>query len=613
MGRHHLAILSVTCMLTMLGCGDEGATEGPGGGGTGGGGGDGGGGAPPTPCADDEFDLGNGQCLPCPPGTLEVADGCQSAGVLPGGCAEGFVHDGDVGCEPTLPPAECPAGQMAVPGDTACREIAPCGNAPWGDIVTDGTTVYVDGSYTGGTSDGSATHPWTTIGQAVSAATEGAVIAIAEGSYAEDLMVSKAVALWGRCPALVELVGSGSGLSTLRLSSGASGSTVRGLAVVGPTMGILVWGASDVALHELWIHDNGDRGVDLEQGANGSSVTLSDSLIEDNQDHGAIATGATLTVERSLVRGTQPWNGIAGPGLGIQADPQTGEQAVLTVRGSLISGNHDAGVGVYGGTTTVDGSVIRDTLPGASGAFGRGMSVQPDHVGGVPAVVTVTRSLLEQNQEVGIFNGASTLTVEDTVIRDTVVNAQGHFGRGLAIEAHPFNGEPASLEVTRSLIADSAETHLFSWGSHGTLRASVLRTTRRGLSIQLNSDLGHPSTVEVEGCVIDDSSSVGVNLHGATATITGTAILGAALSTDYNIRGISVQHGSLHNTATSLSLSRSTVGHHQGTAVAVFGASLWVDQCLVHDTMPDVDSTYGDAFGIQSGPDLADATVSNSL
>jgi hypothetical protein len=59
---------------------------------------------------------------------------------------------------------------MAVPGETACRPVMPCAQGRWGDIPVDGATEHVDGSYAGGQSDGSDARPWTTIGEAVSAA-----------------------------------------------------------------------------------------------------------------------------------------------------------------------------------------------------------------------------------------------------------------------------------------------------------------------------------------------------------------------------------------------------------------------------------------------------------
>src|SRR6185436_10488706 len=114
----------------------------------------------------------------------------------------------EVGCAADLP-ATCPPGSLAVPGDAACREIAPCGTGTWGDIPVEASTEHVDASYVGGASDGTSAKPWTTIQEAVDAAAPGAIVAVAAGSYAEDVRIDgKALRLWGVCPGEVEVVGS---------------------------------------------------------------------------------------------------------------------------------------------------------------------------------------------------------------------------------------------------------------------------------------------------------------------------------------------------------------------------------------------------------------------
>src|SRR5262245_46751914 len=88
-------------------------------------------GPPPVTCAD-------ALALDLPDGT------CFRPGVPPDGCAEGFVHDGEYGCESILPTEPCPPGLMAVPGEETCRTVMSCGAGRWGDIPIDSTTVYVD-------------------------------------------------------------------------------------------------------------------------------------------------------------------------------------------------------------------------------------------------------------------------------------------------------------------------------------------------------------------------------------------------------------------------------------------------------------------------------------
>jgi len=169
----------------------------------------------------------------CPAGTLGLDDGtCQPAGVPPELCAEGFVHDGDAACEPILPADPCPKGLMALPGETACRPVMDCGAGTWGDIPVDGETIYVDGSYLGGDSDGSQQKPWTTISAAVAAAPAGALVAVAAGSYVEGSTFAPARA-GARCAVLPSRATVRAWASPVQWTScsSSSGCTTRSCAV----------------------------------------------------------------------------------------------------------------------------------------------------------------------------------------------------------------------------------------------------------------------------------------------------------------------------------------------------------------------------------------------
>ncbi|MBI4703320.1 MAG: DUF1565 domain-containing protein, partial [Deltaproteobacteria bacterium] len=168
-------------------------------------------------------------------GTLGLDDGtCQPAGIPPEMCAAGFEPDGKQGCEPILPPKPCPKGQMAVPGEASCRPVMPCPPGKWGELPVDEATEHVDGSYAGGDSDGSAAKPWTTIGEAVKAAAPGALVAVAAGTYTEDVLIKgKAVRLWGVCSEKVTIAGTEAEFAAVYIWKGASGSGLGALAVTG--------------------------------------------------------------------------------------------------------------------------------------------------------------------------------------------------------------------------------------------------------------------------------------------------------------------------------------------------------------------------------------------
>ena len=90
---------------------------------------------------------------------------------------------------------------MAIPGETLCRPVAACGTSPWGDIPDEPNAQYVDGSFTGSFHDGSKSAPWTTITQGIEAAAQGGLVAVASGTYVEDLdLKHKSLRLVGRCP-----------------------------------------------------------------------------------------------------------------------------------------------------------------------------------------------------------------------------------------------------------------------------------------------------------------------------------------------------------------------------------------------------------------------------
>jgi hypothetical protein len=57
------------------------------------------------------------------------------------------------------------------------------------------STWYVDDSNTSGTEDGTAAHPYNTIGEAVIAASAGDTIIVAGGTYAETVNVDKSLVI----------------------------------------------------------------------------------------------------------------------------------------------------------------------------------------------------------------------------------------------------------------------------------------------------------------------------------------------------------------------------------------------------------------------------------
>jgi hypothetical protein len=230
-------------------------------------------------CGADEFLAETGECrragVPaapaCAPGEIDVG-GCRPAGVDPSACAPGFVAD-QGGCAAIMPPSACPEGQMALPGEVECRELQPCGAGPWPVLPDDASSIeYVDEAFVG-TSDGSEAKPWTTIQAAVDAADDDAWIAVAAGTYQEAVEIeNKRLHLIGRCPGEVSVVGVDG--PALFVADGASGTEIRGMALSGASLGVLLSGSEDVVLDQVWIHDTGARGINAESTRGTTSFRL---------------------------------------------------------------------------------------------------------------------------------------------------------------------------------------------------------------------------------------------------------------------------------------------------------------------------------------------------
>ena len=101
----------------------------------------------------------------------------------------------------------CAEGEL-LDGDACVPEA--CGTGTWGNLETDDDTVYVDGSAEAG-GDGSMDRPFTVIQEGLDAQEERAMVAVAAGTYVENLTMDSehsGVHLAGRCRELVTIDGS---------------------------------------------------------------------------------------------------------------------------------------------------------------------------------------------------------------------------------------------------------------------------------------------------------------------------------------------------------------------------------------------------------------------
>jgi len=444
--------------------------------------------------------------------------GCIAAGVPADKCGEGFTPDDADGCAAVLPGAPCGPGQMATPSEDACRDVAPCGAGTWGDIPVEASTQYVDASYTGGNADGTPERPWVTIQQGVDAASSGAIVAVAAGSYGPVIVADTPARVWGKCPAEVEIFG---GQIALFVTQGGDGAEIRDLAIRGSSgAGLVVTHAEDVVLDRLWIHDTKAPGISVEGDGGAASVTLSRSLIEATRSLGVNVLAAQATIEATVVRGTAlDVDQQTARGINVQQSSDSGVRGAVTIHASVVEQNADYGVFVGGSEATLSASVVRGTTNSpahdGSGIFARNF---PDT--GEPSELTVLSSLIDGNAGGGIILAASKGTVEDTVIRASLPAADGGFGRGLVAEGDPGTGALAELAVRATLIEESSEFGLAVLDSPATVESCIIRGTAPRVSdglfgdgFGIHSGLG-PASATITGSRIESNARAGVaNLH----------------------------------------------------------------------------------------------------
>ena len=430
------------------------------------------------PPSDPPVDAGDDGDAPikCGAGDALVDGACVPAGVPAGGCGDGFVSENH-GCTPVLPPGACGRGTMAVPGERNCRPVAGCGDPPWGDIPVDSGTQYVDGSYRGTDSDGSADRPWTTVQAGIIHAESGGIVAIAEGIYPESpVSGGKPVALWGRCPELVELQ-SWEQFEALVLD--ADGAEVHTLALTSKqSFGLFVAGGLGIVVDRVWIHDTADYGFYIAGFLDETEVTVRGSLVE-RGTAGLVMTSGKATLEETVVR-QGVFDPLLGPGRGVDIgdDPDTGIASQAEIRRSVIEENMESGVVVYGSEVTITDTVIRNTLPAADGRFGHGLAVQSS---AAPSQVTLNTSVIEGNRSIGLSVVGSTLSMSRSVVSATSPQELDRkFGDG--IFALQFG--KTELTISESRIADSARAGVANFAATMSIGATVLECN----AIQLDGE-----------------------------------------------------------------------------------------------------------------------------
>lgn len=596
-------------VLAASGCGEETTNGGAGAGGTSAGTATG-----VDSCPPGQRELEDGSCVlagwqpnGCAAGELaDDAGQCVPAGLAPEDCGEGFAHDGDVGCEPVLPDEACGPGTWAIPGDTACRDFSSaCGSAPYPDVPAGVTAIHVDATATE-PPDGTASAPYPSLQAAVDAASDGSMIAIAEGSYATPVVVAgKSLTLRGRCAGLVTLVAAGE--PALTFGADASSSAAAGLAITGDGHGVVVEDAIGIELSDMWLHDLTGHGLHVERLTAPSEATLRNSLLDAVTGRGVYAIGAEVTVEETAIRDLQINALDFGRAVDTDLQPDTGEPNVVTMRRLHVERAVEVAVMIHASSATMTDTLIRDTRHRSTGRLGRAVNLQTTQAD-KPAEMTLSRSVIDGAYDSGVVVTAASLDMDRVVIRNVEPNADDGI-RGYGLAAQGLAVGEGQVDATRSLIENVSEAGLLAGGATVVVESLVVRDTElltgvdhpvlpesfggRGVTIQREVGAGIPGSLTIRGSVVERVHDVAIASFGASLTVQGTRVAQVGpVGANYG-RGVLFQNHLEDGTPSSGTIVDSLVSEATEAGVFVSGGSADIEGLRVEKTKPTSDDING--------------------
>ena len=562
---------------------------------------------PPPPdggCSAGEMEQSDGSCLPagmrpggCAAGEwLDEMGSCAAAGVP--SCAAGFTWQ-DGTCSAILP-ADCPPGQIAIIGTEICQPLADCGSGTWGNIPLDATSEHVDASYSGGNSDGSAARPWTTIGDAVTAAAGGDIVAIAEGDYVEDIVVLKPITLWGRCPDLVSISGV-TELSTLLFDT--MDAALHGVTVRGAETGVAILDRSDVFIDSVWFDGNGDGalialGIDARP-----NVQLNRVLISDASQFAVFIWGSDASLSDVMIKDSAPSL--------VEDDDELLERADVTMSRVVVQRSAGMGIELRGSSLEVSESVLRDTAP--ADFRGWGIAAFPGYIPTERSAVLVRDSVVERTVSVGCSATAADASYDRVTFRDILPNQSGS---GAAVAASREVEGPSTVVINQSTAVGASEGVII-FGANLTFDRSLVRDgadssdTAAGIVVLDDFEGGRGNAV-IRDSVVERVANFGVIAYDSSLDLAGTRVSDVFAGADNRFgRGVDVA---------SLDLGADLIARHNiierchEIGIEVFNAGALMEGLLIREALsrPD-DGLFGDGIAITSSVDGLLTTLGTSV
>jgi hypothetical protein len=393
--------------------------------------------------------------------------------------------------------------------------------------------------------------------------------------------------------------------------------------VTGPGYGLVMSSAEGVLLDRVWIHDTKNRGIQAYDSEGPASLHMADSLVEGAERTGIILSGASATLERTVVRGTLSETDPEG-GWGITVANGDEGPASLSLSAGVVEDNQGIGVSLFGSNATIDATVLRSTRPVRAGLLGRGIAVSEGE-GGQRSTLTVRGSVVDRNHEAGIAIEGSDVTVETTTIRDTapIMGSEPPLDvRGVVVQPGGFTSAPGTLVLRQSLVDNNLGAGIFIGTSTAELESVLIRDSQpqppaeeAGMGVYLRD--GAAASIRLSA--IENSRVAGIAIVASEATVEHTAVRNTQAAAS-GLFGDGIAVLSHQTSIAKATLVGMLVQSNQRAGIGNFAANVFVDgstlECNAvdlagepHGSETDAGFDFDEGAANACGCDVEDACI----
>jgi hypothetical protein len=249
------------------------------------------------------------------------------------------------------------------------------------------------------------------------------------------------------------------------------------------------------------------------------------------------------------------------------------------------------------------------TLPGATNDYGRAINISYEPSTGEASDASLVRSVLERNQDSGIFAVGAALDMEHSVVRDTLPRAlDGTFGYGISLQPNDDILVGSAADIRTSVIERNIDIGILALGTAVSLSRTIVRDTRyglhefgRGVHAQVDLEVLLPTTAIVDASVVTRSGDAAILVYGATLTLTNSELSDSIPQPGVLPFGDGLAILAVNGPAVA-DVSDALIRNNARAGVSVFSSSL-----TLRDTRMECNAFDLDAESLTTPPTVVDA------